>query len=56
MSTPKSYRYSHVAKAEIEKIVVDYRQLNSMTVKHDYPIRVIDELVNELHGAVVFFK
>ena len=35
---------------------IDYRELNKMTIKNKYPLSRIDDLFNQLKGAIVFSK
>jgi hypothetical protein len=38
------------------RLVQDYRMLNEMTVKNNYPLPLIPELINQLRGAKYFTK
>jgi len=38
------------------RLCVDYRQLNKMTIKNKYPLPRIDDLMDQLHGSLVFSK
>ena len=38
------------------RLCIDYHQLNKMTIKNRYPLPRIDDLFDQLHGAMVFSK
>jgi hypothetical protein len=38
------------------RFCVDYRHLNAITVKNKYPLPIVDEFSDELHGAKWFSK
>jgi hypothetical protein len=41
-------------KGGTQRLCVDYRALNEVTVKNKYPLHRIDDLFNQLHGVCVF--
>ena len=37
-------------------LCIDYRELNKVTIKNEYPLPRFDDLFGQLHGAQVFSK
>ena len=38
------------------RMCIDYRQLNKLTIKNRYPLPIIDDLFDQVRGALVFSK
>ena len=38
------------------RICTNYRELNKFTIKNKYPLSQIDDLFNQLQGALIFLK
>lgn len=38
------------------RLCIDYQQLNKHIIRNQYPLRIIDSLLNQMKGAIVFLK
>ena len=43
-------------KGKTLRLCIDYRQLNKVTIKNRYPLLRIDDLIDQLRGARIYFK
>jgi hypothetical protein len=43
-------------KDETQRVCVDYRSLNEVTIKNKYPLPLIEDLFDKMKGASVFSK
>ena len=43
-------------KDESLRLCIDYRQLNRVTIRNQYPLPTIDELFDKLQGSRVYSK
>ena len=43
-------------KDRLWRLCIDYRQLNKATIKNQYPLPIIDDLFDQMKGAMVFSK
>ena len=43
-------------KDESMRLCMDYRELNKVTIKNKYPLPMIEDLFDQLHGASIFSK
>jgi hypothetical protein len=58
---PSQSSYSAPVVMEFKKdsswhMGLDYREINKITIKDKFPILIIDELLDELHGSIYFTK